>query len=185
MRRLIGEPRFRQCLLGADDALSDRRLRHQKRPGDLFRRQAADHPQGQRYARLARNQRMTGREDQAQHFVADIVIERGVEIRHDLLVLLHLANDHLVFVVKHPAAAQVIERPTFSRCHQPRAGALGDARFRPSLQRRNQCFLSEILGQRHIAQQSRQAGDQPRLLDPPDGKDRPMGAGDRQGRLPR
>ena len=53
-RGLIGQPRFRKGPLGAHDALGDRRLRHQEGPGDLLGGQAADHPQRQRRAGLAR-----------------------------------------------------------------------------------------------------------------------------------
>jgi hypothetical protein len=50
------------------------------------------------------------------------------------------------------------------------------------LERRKQRFLRQILGQRNIAQHPRKAGDQPRLLDPPDRQDRAIDVSGRHGR---
>ena len=105
----------------------DRRLRHQEGARDLLGGQAADHPQRQRRARLARQQRMAGGEDQPQQFVADVVVQRGVQIGHGLLLLLQVARDHLVLAREHPAAAQMIERPALGGRHQPGAGLFRNA----------------------------------------------------------
>ena len=64
--------------------------------------------------------------------------------------------------------------PVFGGRHQPGAGFLWDACGGPPLKGGQQGFLRQILCQWHIAQQSGQTGDQPGLLDPPDGKDRAM-----------
>ena len=80
-RGLIGQARVRQGPLGAHDALGDGRVGQQEGPGDLLGGQAADHPQRQRGARLARQQRMAGGEDQPQHLVADVVVQGGVRDR--------------------------------------------------------------------------------------------------------
>jgi hypothetical protein len=63
-----------QCPLGADDALRDRGLGDQERPGYLVRGQAADQAQGQRGARLGGQHRVARDEDEAQQVVADVVI---------------------------------------------------------------------------------------------------------------
>ena len=184
-RRLVGEPGFRQRALGAHDALGDGRLRREEGARDLVGGQAADHPQRQRRAGLARQARMAGGEDQPQQFVADVVVERGVEIGHRLLLLREIERNHAVLARQHPATAQMIQRPAFGRCHQPGAGLFRHAGRRPVLQRRQQGFLRQVLRQRHVAQHPRQAGDEPRLLDPPDREDGPMGtidAGGRHGR---
>ena len=57
----------------------------QERPGDLVGGQAAEQPQRQGDAGLGREDRMTGREDEAEQVVADVVIEGGVEIRFDVV----------------------------------------------------------------------------------------------------
>jgi hypothetical protein len=65
--------------------------------------------------------------------------------------------------------------------HQPGAGFFRDARLGPLFEGSQQRVLRQFLGQRHVAQDPRQAGDQPRLFDSPDGEDRAMGVGFRQG----
>jgi hypothetical protein len=82
------------------------------------------------------------------------------------LQLLWLALDHL-------RAAQTIERAVFGGGHQPRAGIVGDARARPALERDDQGFLREIFGEPDITHESREATDQPRRFDAPDGLDGP------------
>ena len=122
-------------------------------------------------ARLARQQRVTGGEDQPEQLVADVVVERGVEIGHGLLLLLHIERDHLVLAREHAAAAQMIQRPALGGRHQPRAGLFRNAGRGPMLERRQQRILRQLLGQRHIAQHPRKARDQAGLLDPPDRED--------------
>ena len=84
--------------------------------------------------------------------------------------------------VEHLAAAQMIDRAPLGGRHQPRARVFRNAGLRPVFERGQQGILRQILGQRHVAQHPRQAGDQPGLLDPPDGEDRAMGVGGRHGR---
>ena len=71
---------------------------------------------------------MAGGEDQPQHLVANVVVKRGVEIGHGLLLLLDVARDHLVLAGEHFAAAQMIERAAFCGRHQPRARPIRHAR---------------------------------------------------------
>ena len=81
-------PRTARCAsasvaLGAHDALRDGRLRDQERARDLVGGQAAEQAQRQRDARLGRQHRVAGGEHQAQQVVADVVVERGLEVgRH-------------------------------------------------------------------------------------------------------
>ena len=130
-RGLVGQPRFRKGPLRAHDALGDRRVRQQESPGDLFGRQAADHPQRQRRAGLARQTRVTGGEDEPKHLVADVVVQGGVEIGHGLLLGLHVPGDHLVLALEHLAAAQMIQGPALGGRHQPGAGLFRNACRRP------------------------------------------------------
>jgi len=171
--------------LRAHDALGDRRVRQQEGSGDLLGRQAADHPQRQSRAGLTRQSRVTGGEDQPKQLIADVVVQGGVQIGHGLLLGLHVPGDHLVLALEHSAAAQMVQGPALGGRHQPGAGFFWNACRRPPLEGGQQGFLRQILGQRHIAQHPRQAGDQPGLLDPPDGQDRAMGVGGRHGRRPR
>jgi hypothetical protein len=76
-----------------------------------------------------------GGEDQPQQFIADVVIQRGVEIRHDLLLPFHIPHDHLMLARQHPPAAQMIERAALGGGEQPCAGLFRNARGRPVLER--------------------------------------------------
>ena len=97
-----GTLRLGQRPLGAHDPLRDRRLRDEERARDLVGRQAAEQAQRQRDARLGREHRVAGGEDQAQQVVADVVVERGVEIRRRRLACcdLELAAELLVLALE-------------------------------------------------------------------------------------
>ena len=75
------DARLGERALGADDPLRDRRLRDEERARDLLGRQAAEQAQRERDARLGREHRVAGDEHEAQQVVADVVVERGVEVR--------------------------------------------------------------------------------------------------------
>src|SRR2546425_4639470 len=57
------------------------RSRHQKRPRDLVGGEPPEQPQRERDARLGREHRMAGDEHEAKQVVADMIVDRGVEIR--------------------------------------------------------------------------------------------------------
>src|SRR6266702_5637862 len=95
------------------------RLRQQEGARDLLGGQAADHPQCESRAGLARQQGMTGGEDQPKQLIADVVVERRVPIGHGLLLLLQVPRDHLVLVREHLAATQMIQCAALGGCHQP------------------------------------------------------------------
>ena len=74
--------RFRKRALGPHDTLCDRRFRHEKRSRDLIGRQAAEQAQRERGAGFARQHGMAGDEDQPEHVITDMIVERSIEIRH-------------------------------------------------------------------------------------------------------
>jgi hypothetical protein len=82
----------------------------------------------------------------------DIVVQRGVQIGHRFLLPLQIPQDDVVLAREHPATPQVIERLALGGRHQPRAGIIRHAGRGPMLQRRQQRFLGQILGERHVAQ---------------------------------
>ena len=119
---------------------------------------------------------MTGREDEAQQIVADVVVERGGQV----VLGTHLAGFQLdaqlrVLALQHLAPAQLIDRPVLGGGHEPGARVVRDARRRPPLQRGDEGVLGEILGQTHVAHDPRQPGDEAGGLDPPHRLDRAMG----------
>ena len=99
-RHLEGDARLGQGALGADDALGDGRVRDQEGPRDLLGGEAAEEAQGEGHPRLHREDRMAGREHEAQEVVADVVVDGRLEIGggHGLPGL-ELAADLLVFAL--------------------------------------------------------------------------------------
>src|SRR5207245_16779 len=67
--------RFAERPLGPDDALRDRRLRNEKRPGDLVGRETTQEAERKCHACLGREHRMAGGENQAQEIVADVIVD--------------------------------------------------------------------------------------------------------------
>jgi len=117
---------------------------------------------------LARQQRMTGGEDQPKQFVADVVVQRQVPIRACPCCSCSMSEASISCL----AARAFWPRRKWSRGpalggrHQPCPGFLGNAGRGPVLERGQQRFPEvKVFGQRHIAQHPRQACDQPRLLE--------------------
>jgi hypothetical protein len=167
--------------LGAHDALRDRRLRHQEGARDLLGRQARDQAQGERDARLGREQRMARDEHQAQQVVADVVVEGGVDRLDDVLPLVERAADLRVLALEQLHAAQPVDRAVPGGGHEPGARTVRDARLGPPLERRDQGVLRQLLGEADVAHDAREAGDEPRRFDAPDRVDRAIRLGSRHG----
>ena len=74
-------------------------------------------------------------------------------------------------------AAEVIDGTMFGGGHQPCARIVGDARLRPLFECGDESVLCQVLGYADVAHDSRQPGDEPGRLDPPDGVDGAMGVG--------
>ena len=168
--------------LGAYDALRDGPLGHEERPGDLRRGQATEQTQRKCDARLPRQDRVTRHEDQAQDVVLHVLEPRGEVGLVELLKDLQLVADQLLLVLERDAAAQRVDAPALRGGHQPGTRVVRDARLRPLLERRDEGVLREVLGETHVADDPREAGDEPGRLDPPDRFDRSMGVGGRHGR---
>jgi hypothetical protein len=119
---------------------------------------------------------VAAREHEAQQIVADVVVERGVEVRRRRVALeLEHVAELLVLAVDALPAAQLVERAVLRGGHEPRAGALGQARARPRLERRDERVLRELLGAADVAGEAREAGDEPGGLDAEDRVDRAGG----------
>jgi hypothetical protein len=125
---------------------------------------------------------MTGGENEAQEVVADILVDRGIEIRRALSSTdLDLATQLLMLAFGELAPAKEIESAVLRRGHEPGARVVRDARCRPALKRGEECLLRQLLGQTNVAQDPGQAGDELRRFDPPDRVDRAMRIGGRHG----
>ena len=126
-RHLEGDARLGEGALGADDALRDGRLRDEEGARDLAGRQPPEQAERERDARLGREHRVARDEDEAQEVVADVFVERGVEVRHGSLLRLQLAPEFLVLALKHLPPAQQVEGAVLGRGHEPGARLVGDA----------------------------------------------------------
>ena len=112
---------------------------------------------------------MAGREHQPQQVVADMIVERGIEVRHvRLLLRLQLVPELLVLALQHGAPAELVDRTVLCRRHQPRARVVRHARRRPPLERREEGILRQILGESDVVHDASEPGDQLRRLHSPD-----------------
>src|SRR5437879_10543474 len=103
---------------------------------------------------------MAGCEHEAQQVVADVIVERGVEIQHSHLLLgLELATKLLVLALEPFVSAERVEGTVLRGGHEPSARVVRDARFRPLLERGDESVLRELLGKTDIAYDSRETGD--------------------------
>ena len=156
------------------------RLRHEEGARDLVGGQAAEQAQRERDARLGRQHRMAGGEHEAQQVVADVVVERGVEVGPRPPARLRARGRAPRACARASLfAAQPVDRAVLGGGHEPGARVVRDARLRPLLERGDERVLRQLLGQADVAHDAREAGDQPGRLDPPDRVDRAMGVGSR------
>ena len=155
--------------LGAHDPLLDRRLGGEKAARNLVGRESAEQAQRERDARFRREDRMARDEHEAKQIVADVVVDRRVEIGSAFLLLpLQLDAELLVLSVEHLATTELIDGATLGGVHEPRARVIWDSRLGPLIERREECVLREVLGQAHVAGHAREPGNQPGRFDSPD-----------------
>src|SRR5712664_3816775 len=124
---------------------------------------------------------MTGDEHEAQEVDADIIVERGIEIRHGHLLRLELAAKLLVLALKPLVSAEHVDSTMFRGGHEPSARVVRDARLWPLLKRGDESILRKLLGKTDIAYDPRETGDDPGRLDFPDRIDGAMWMGSRHG----
>src|SRR5258708_4394471 len=118
---------------------------------------------------------MTGYEHEAQEVIADVIVKRGIEIRHRTLLLgLELATKLLMLALKPLVSAEQVNRTVFRGGHEPGARVVRDARVRPLLERGNESVLGEFLGKTHIAHDPCETGDDLGRFNPPDRVDGAM-----------
>ncbi len=125
---------------------------------------------------------MAGYEYETQEVVANVIVDRGFEIRHRHLLLgLDLAAEFLVLALEPLVSAQEIDCAMLRGGHQPGARVVRNSRFRPLLKRGDESVLRQLLGMTHITYDPRETGDDPGGLDPPDRVNRAMCIGSRHG----
>src|SRR6185312_3324059 len=121
---------------------------------------------------------MAGDEDETKQIITDIVIDGRVEIDRGRIVLRpDLVPDVILLSLDDLAMAHCVDRAPFCGGHEPCAGIVRYSRFRPLVQRGDECILSEVLGESDVAYNACQAGDEFRRLDSPDRVDCAMRSG--------
>ena len=170
---------LREGALGADDSLRDSRLGNKERARDFFSGKAAEQAEGKGDARFGGKHRVAGDEDEPQQVVADVVVNRGVEIRHGrLLKRFQFMPELLVLSLEHLVSSELVDRPMLRRGHEPGARISWNSRLRPLFERGNESVLREILSDTDVAHEAGKSGDEPGRFDPPDGVDRAVCIGD-------
>ena len=159
-RDLERDARLAKGPLRPHDALGDGRLRDEERARDLRGLQPPEQAERERNARLGREHRMAGYEDEAEEVVPHVV-EGRVEIHHGPLLLgLELATEFLVLALRQLDPAQPVDRAMFRSGHEPGTRVIRDTRLRPPLQRDHQSVLRQVLRHADVAHDPSQPGDE-------------------------
>ena len=119
---------------------------------------------------------MAGDEDQAEQVVLDIAVGRGGERGREvgkgaLLLFLQFAGELFMFALEPRVAAKDVDGAMLGRGHEPCAGVVRNAGFRPLLKCGDQRILRELFGDADIAHDASEAGDDARRLHAPYGVD--------------
>ena len=126
-RDFEGHSLFGESALGADDALGDGRFRDEEGTCDLIGGETSEQAESERYARLGRENGMTGGEDEAEEVVADVIVDCCVEIWHGHFLGDKLAAELLVLALEPRVAAEVIDGTMLGSGHEPGARVVRDA----------------------------------------------------------
>ncbi|GFE84218.1 hypothetical protein GCM10011487_62180 [Steroidobacter agaridevorans] len=105
---------------------------------------------------------MTRNQNEAQEFVIDAL----VAIRFDFVTVGRGAGGGVALharmgPIQHPTPAQLIDGAVLCSRHQPRTGIVRNTGARPTLERREERFLSEILSKAEIAHDANETTEQP------------------------
>src|SRR5215831_17438635 len=103
---------------------------------------------------------MASDENEAQQIVADVFVDRGLEVRRGWWRAVggHVAK-RSVLGLEHLPPAELVDGAIFRGGHQPGAGVFGDPSRGPALEGDEERFLREILREADSAKHTREAGD--------------------------
>ena len=164
---------LRQRALGADDALGDCRLGHDEGAGDLVRGEAAHQAQGKRHPCVGREYGVAG----DKHQTKEIFVRRPRDMqlsfhRKDFpraLVYFDPGRQGRVLAFGRLVAADAVDGAAFGCGHQPAAGVVGDAPFRPLLESEHKRILRQVFRQPHVTHPAGEGSDELGRLHAPDG----------------
>src|SRR6202041_2347489 len=169
-----------ECSLGADNALGNGRLPRKESARDFVGRQAAEQAKRESHAGLGGKNRVARYENEAQQVVANIIVERGFEIRHGhLLLRLKFPTQLRVLEFEALVASPEIDGTILRGSHKPGAWIIRNSGLRPLLEGSDESVLSEFLGEANVAHNPRESRDNSGRLDSPDGVDDAMYVGSR------
>ena len=138
--------------LRATDPLRHRRLGHEKGPGDLAGREAADRAQRERDRGRSRQRRVAAHEEQDQRVVLlqPLPAEARLDVGERRWGRLH--DDDRFAAAARELGADVIGHPPRRHLDQPAARVVGKPLFRPLQARREQRLLDRIFRCGEIAE---------------------------------
>ena len=89
-------------------------------------------------------------------FGSQVVIDGLVDIRFDFVMVCRRADggvtlDARMRPIQHPTPAELVDGAILCSRHEPRTGIVWDTGLRPTLECRDERFLSKILGEAEIA----------------------------------
>src|SRR5258708_2854263 len=119
---------------------------------------------------------MTGDEDESQKVIAHVLIRIRVRVFWDADGLFKFKVTTHLFGLAFEAdvAANLIDSMMLGGDHEPGAGFIGNAGLGPLLKGSDEGALREILGETHIADETREGRDESGRFDPPDCVNRAM-----------
>ena len=149
-RHLKRDGRRPDRLLGAADPLCHRRLRDEKRVGDLGRGQATDRSQSEGDRRCRRQLGMAGHEHQR---------ERVVVVGRRLRVARLARCDERLAIAPRRLASGLVDHPAARHLDQPADRVVGRSLAGPLLGRSEHRLLRRVLGVGEVAESSHDRGE--------------------------
>lgn len=166
-RRLEGDVRGSEGLLGAGDARLHRRDRLERHSSDLIGGEPCDHAKGQRDLGGSAQHRVARCEDQAQ----EIIVDRLDVGSLGGLVDGELGGEEPFPVVQTRTPAPPVDRAALGDEREPDAGVPGNPGVGPLFKSFDEGFLRQILRRAEVAGHFGEGGHDARALDAPDGVD--------------
>ena len=126
-------------------------------------RETAEESKRECYPRVGGEHGVARGEDEAQEIIPDVVVQRRIDVHGSGFdPLLSVGIEYLMRAIEPRRAAQGIDGAVFRCRHEPRPGIVGNADFRPSLERGDEGILCQILGDPDVAHHSGKPGDESR-----------------------
>ena len=164
----IGDAGATDLAFGPDDPLGHGCLGHEERPGDLWRFEPAEQPEGKRDLGGLVQRRMAAGEDQAQPVIGhSLLLRRSVVRRVGTVQVMCLR----VPLVTDRLAAQPVDGPVAGGRDDPRAGIGRLALRRPPGDRHGERVLDRFLSGVDVAEEADQGSDAAAVLPAEDSLD--------------